>query len=51
MITAISDIGYWMAETTSDNVFDVESDENYLYLSFNSPDTPIANAFIINKNI
>ena len=41
-----------MAETTGDNVFNAGSDkEIHLYLLFNSPNAPIADAPVINKNI
>ena len=40
-----------MTETTGDDVFNAESDEDYLYLLSNTPDLPIINIFVINKNI
>ena len=40
-----------MAEATSDNIFNVGSDEDYLYLLSDTPNAPIINTSIINKNI
>ena len=40
-----------MAEAISDNVFNVESNKDYLYSLSNTPNTPIINTPIINKNI
>ena len=41
IITTISNIDYQMAEATGDNVFDVGSNKDYLYLLSNSPNAPI----------
>ena len=43
-----------MAEAIGDNVFDVESDEDYLHLSSDTPDTPIVDVSdisIVDENI
>ena len=51
MITTISDIGYWMAEATNDDIFDAGSDEDHLHSLSDTPDTPIVNVPIVDKNI
>ena len=54
MITATFDTGYWIAEATGDNVFDVGSDEDHLYSLSDTPDTSIidiSDTPVINENI
>ena len=51
IITTIFDTDYWIIEATGDNVFDVGSDEDYLYLLSNTPNLPIVDTLVIDENI
>ena len=40
-----------MIEATNDDIFDVESDEDYLYSLSNTSDLSVINALVVNENI